>query len=73
MPMSELYSMHTPTDVGGAIRDAITAAARSNVNFFALDPRGLIGLTTEFIELAGSGAPNVATGVFGSQTRSRVF
>ncbi len=67
LPMSELYSMHTPTDVGGAIRDAITAAARSNVNFFALDPRGLIGLTTEFIELAGSGAPNVATGVFGSQ------
>ena len=40
LPMSELYSMHTPTDVGGAIRDAITAAARSNVNFFALDPRG---------------------------------
>ncbi len=67
LPMSELYSMHTPTDVGGAIRDAITAAARSNVNFFALDPRGLIGLTTEFIELAGSGAPNVATGVFGSR------
>ena len=67
MPMSELYSLHTPTDVGGAIRDAITAAARSNVNFFALDPRGLIGLTTEFIELSGSGAPNVAMGVFGSQ------
>ncbi len=67
MPLSEIYSIHTPTDVGGAIRDAITAAARSNVNFFALDPRGLIGMTTEFIELAGSGAPNVATSVFGSQ------
>jgi VWFA-related protein len=67
MPLSEIYSLHTPTDVGGAIRDAITAAARSNVNFFALDPRGLIGMTTEFIELAGSGAPNVAMGVFGSQ------
>ena len=67
IPMSEIYSLHTPTDVGGAIRDAITAAARSNVSFFALDPRGLIGMTTEFIELSGSGAPNVATGVFGSQ------
>ena len=33
---------------------------RSNVNFFALDPRGLIGMTTEFIEIAGSGAPDVA-------------
>ena len=67
MPLSEIYSLHTPTDVGGAIRDAITAAARSNVSFFALDPRGLIGMTTEFIELSGSGAPDVATGVFGSQ------
>jgi VWFA-related protein len=67
MPLSEIYSLHTPTDVGGAIRDAITAAARSNVNLFALDPRGLIGMTAEFIELAGSGAPNVAMGVFGSQ------
>src|SRR5688572_26815671 len=28
MPLSEMYSMHTPTDVGGAIHDAITAAAR---------------------------------------------
>ena len=67
MPFSEIYSLHTPTDVGSAIRDAITAAARSNVNFFALDPRGLIGMTTEFIELAGSSAPDVAMGVFGSQ------
>ena len=50
MPMSEIYGVHTATDVVGAIKDAITAAARSNVNFFALDPRGLIGMTTEYIE-----------------------
>jgi VWFA-related protein len=66
MPMSEIYGIRTATDVVGAIKDAITSAARSNVNFFALDPRGLIGMTTEFIELAGSGAPDVATGAFGS-------
>jgi VWFA-related protein len=66
MPMREIYGIHTATDVVGAIKDAITAAARSNVNFFSIDPRGLIGLTSEFIELSGSGAPNVATGVFGS-------
>jgi VWFA-related protein len=66
MPMSEIYGIRTSTDVVGAIKDAITSAARSNVNFFALDPRGLIGITTEFIELAGSGAPDVATGAFGS-------
>jgi VWFA-related protein len=66
MPMREIYGIHTATDVVGAIKDAITAAARSNVNFFSIDPRGLIGLTSEYIELSGSGAPNVATGVFGS-------
>jgi len=64
MPMNEIYGVHTATDVVGAIKDAITAAARSNVNFFALDPRGLIGMTSEYIELAGSGAPDVATGAF---------
>jgi VWFA-related protein len=66
MPIREIYGVRTATDVVGAIKDAITAAARSNVNFFTLDPRGLIGMTTEFIELAGSGAPEVATGAFGS-------
>jgi VWFA-related protein len=66
LPMSEIYNVHTTTEVVGAIRDAITAAARSNVSFFALDPRGLIGLTSEFIELSGSGAPDVATGAFGA-------
>lgn len=66
MPMTELYGIHTATDVVGAIKDAVTAAARSNVNLFALDPRGLIGMTSDYIELAGSGAPDVATGAFGA-------
>ena len=66
MPMGEIYGIHTATDVVGAIKDAITAAARSNVNFFALDPRGLIGMTSEYIETAGSHAPDVAFGVFGA-------
>ena len=66
MPMSGIYGIHTATDVVGAIKDAITAAAKSNVNFFALDPRGLIGMTSEYIETAGSHAPDVAIGAFGS-------
>ncbi len=66
MPMSEIYGVHTATDVVGAIKDAITAAARSNVSFYALDPRGLIGMTSEYIEIAGSHAPEVALGAFGS-------
>jgi VWFA-related protein len=66
MPMNEIYGTHVATDVVGAIKDAITAAAQSNVNFFALDPRGLIGMTSEYIETAGSHAPDVAHGVFGA-------
>jgi VWFA-related protein len=66
MPVGEIYGIHTATDVVGAIKDAITAAAKSNVNFFALDPRGLIGMTSEYIETAGSHAPDVALGAFGA-------
>jgi VWFA-related protein len=66
IPMSEIYGVHTATDVVGAIKDAITAAARSNVSFYALDPRGLIGMTSEYIEIAGSHAPEVSLGAFGS-------
>src|SRR5688572_19290016 len=68
MPMNEIYGVHTATDVVGAIKDAITAAARSNVNFFTLDPRGLIGMTSEYIE-ASSAAPSPENtfGVFGSR------
>ncbi len=67
MPVSEIYgSIHTPTDIVGAIKDAITAAARSNVSFFTVDPRGLFGMTTEYIELAGSGSQDSTIGAFGS-------
>ena len=67
MPMSELLgSVHTPTDVVGAIKDAITAAARSNVSFFTLDPRGLTGLIIENIDVAGSASQESSVGAFGS-------
>src|SRR5688500_14525320 len=68
MPMSEIYGIHTATDVVGAIKDAVTAAARSNVNFFTLDPRGLIGMTSEYIEAsAAAPSPENTSGVFGSR------
>jgi VWFA-related protein len=68
LPMSELYGTgRATTDVLGAIKDAITAATRSNVNFYALDPRGLIGMTTEYIELSGGApSPENTLGTFGS-------
>ena len=38
------------------MRDAVAAAARANVNIFTVDPRGLVGLTSEYIELNQSNA-----------------
>ena len=29
-------------------------AARANVNFYTIDPRGLVGMTNEFMEMAGA-------------------
>jgi VWFA-related protein len=46
-------------DIIHATQDAINAAARANVNFFTLDPRGLIGMTSEWMEMQGSGAPEL--------------
>ena len=42
-----------------ATRDAIAAAARANVSFFAVDPRGLVGMTSEAIELNAPTDPSL--------------
>jgi VWFA-related protein len=57
--MNDLFGAGGTTSVVRATQDAVTAAARANVNFFTIDPRGLIGLTTEFIEMAGTGMPDI--------------
>src|SRR6185436_20512686 len=48
-------------EVQRAMQDTITAAARGNVNFSTIDPRGLAGITSEFIEIAGAGVANITT------------
>jgi hypothetical protein len=53
--MTDVFGTHSATDVLRATQDAITAASRANVNFFTVDPRGLVGLTTEFIEMSATG------------------
>ena len=50
------------TDVIRSTQDAITMAARANVNFYTIDPRGLVGMTNEFMEMQGGGAPEMAGG-----------
>ena len=58
-PMAEVFSSQSGNEIFVATRDAISAAAQANVNIFALDPRGLIGMTTDFVENMRSGAPDV--------------
>jgi VWFA-related protein len=50
-PTNDIFGSHDATTVLGAMKDAVTAAARANVNIFTVDPRGLVGLTSEYIEL----------------------
>ena len=59
-PMAEVFSSQSGTEIAQATRDAATAAARANVNIYALDPRGLIGMTTDFVDNMRAGAPDYA-------------
>jgi VWFA-related protein len=61
-PIQNPFGGQSASDVIRATQDAITMAARANVNFHTIDPRGLVGMTNEFMEMAGSGAPELAGG-----------
>ena len=50
-PVHDIFAAQDATNVLRATEDAIAAAARANVNIFTVDPRGLVGLTSEYIEL----------------------
>ena len=52
-PIRDVFGAHDATIVIRASQDAISMAARANVNFYAVDPRGLAGMTSEFIDGAG--------------------
>ena len=58
-PMAEAFSSQSGSEILRATRDAVAAAGRANVNVYALDPRGLIGLTTDLIDTMKSGAPDM--------------
>jgi VWFA-related protein len=58
-PMAEAFSSQSGNEILRATRQAVNAAARANVNVYALDPRGLIGMTTDFVENMRAGAPDV--------------
>ncbi len=56
-PIYDIFGSQAAGDVVAATKDAIAAAARSNVSFFTIDPRGLAGLSAEEIELNASADP----------------
>ena len=61
-PVLDVFGSQNANDVIRATQDAITMAARANVNYYTIDPRGLVGMTSEFMELAGGGSPELAGG-----------
>ena len=58
-PIYDIFGSQAATSVVMATRDAIAAAARGNVSFFAVDPRGLVGMTSESIELNYAADPHL--------------
>lgn len=61
--MSDPFGMRSATDVLSATQDAINMAARSNVSFYTIDPRGLVGATSDFMQMRGTGLPEAGTQV----------
>jgi VWFA-related protein len=61
-PIRDVFGAHDATVVIRATQDAISTAARANVNFYTIDPRGLAGMTPEFMAEAGLGSGVGTTG-----------
>jgi len=55
-PIRDVFGAHDATVVVRATQDAISMAARASVNFYTIDPRGLAGMTADFMEMAGLGS-----------------
>jgi VWFA-related protein len=64
--INDVFGIPSDTTIIRATQDTIAAAARANVNFFTVDPRGLVGMTDDYLNLADSlgiaGNPTEPTG-----------
>ena len=64
---TNIFGAADATVVVKATQDAITAAARGNVSIFGIDPRGLVGMSSDILSLDTPGpsndasAPNLST------------
>jgi VWFA-related protein len=61
--LTQPFGMRSVSDVLRAMQDTLTAAARANVSFYTIDPRGLDGAGADFMQMNGPGMPNGATQV----------
>jgi VWFA-related protein len=60
-PMAEVEGSHNGAEIMKATEDAMNAAALANVNVFAIDPRGLIGMPTDLMDgMPSAGPPDYA-------------
>ncbi len=50
-PIYDIFDSHDASQVVMSTKDAITAASRADVNFFTIDPRGLVGMPDENMDL----------------------
>jgi len=58
-PIYDIFGSQAATTVISETQNAIAAAARANVSFFSVDPRGLVGMTSEAIELNAAADVNL--------------
>ncbi|MCM3880870.1 MAG: VWA domain-containing protein [Vicinamibacterales bacterium] len=59
-PMADVFSSAGGNVIARATQDALNAAARANVNFYTIDPRGLIGMSTDLLETMKTAGPDYA-------------
>jgi VWFA-related protein len=59
--LSDPFGMRSVSDVLRATQDTLDAAARANVSFYTIDPRGLVGAGTDFMQMTGAGIDNGGT------------
>jgi VWFA-related protein len=52
---NDMYSARYASVVLRAMQDAVTAAARGNVSFYGIDPRGLVGMSSDLMEMRTAG------------------
>src|SRR5207247_3455177 len=51
--IDDIYGAQDATTIIRATQDAVTAAARGNVSIFGIDPRGMVGMSADVMDVVG--------------------